>query len=116
MGKRSAEGQHPLASIEHEQGLAHAFHDALGKAGAFLELAFEGFEGRDIGEGDDGPADVVVEGAVGQDAHDVPLAPGSLNVGFHGHQPVKHLAHVLGQVFVAQGVGKIHDGTAHIAG
>ena len=47
-------------------GLAQDFHNALGKAGGGLQLRFQGLEARAVGEGDDGHADVVVQGAVGQ--------------------------------------------------
>ena len=109
-----ADGQHPQLGIQNEQRPAHGFHNGLGQAAAGLELGFEGLEGRDVGEGDNRPADVVVEGAVGQNAHGVPLAGCGLNIGFHAHEAVEHLAHVLGQVFVAQGAGKVRNGPAHV--
>nr|GFC19137.1 hypothetical protein [Tanacetum cinerariifolium] len=83
-GKGLVAEVHVQALVEGHQWLVHGTLHGLQKIGRALQPHLLVFKPRNARKRDDGPADVVVEGAVGQNTHRVPLVAGALDVELHG--------------------------------
>src|SRR5262249_32953395 len=96
--------------------LSDALIDSLFELGTELaELFLGAFLPADVDEGEDRTFDDILDGAIGQDAHEIPVSIAGLHLGLTRDETVKDSLDVLAEAIIVSQVGnEIADGPSDV--